>query len=327
MKTAIIVTLAMLLMAASAPAQDTAMTGFVDASYFENLANRAGEFGLDQAELDVDHQASEKTLLRADLEWVKVGDDFVAQVEQAFLQYTCSADWTFTFGRFNAPIGFEKLDPDEMYQYSHSLVFDYGLPVNLTGAMIGKTLGERFDVVGYGVNGWDINAESNKIKTWGGRLGYTGDISGAGVSVIGGKEGGGGAQEFNRTVFDADLGCTPDGWVFGADINHGKVTRGGADATWSGFLVMAHHDFTDRMGLTVRADYFDDQDGYVFGKVGGEAQTRSALTIAPTFVLDDGFGALIELRVDKSDQNAFADSDGKPTDMSTSVAFEMTYGF
>lgn len=327
MKTPLIVIL-VLVLAATALAQDTVFSGFVDASYFEKFADRGGEFGLDQAELDVEHRASDKTMLRADLEWLKDGDAFVAQVEQAFLQYTCNADWTFTFGRFNAPIGFEKLDPNEMYQYSHSLVFDHGLPVNLTGVMVGRPLAEHFDVVAYGVNGWEQNAESNKLKTWGGRLGYTGAISGVGASVISGKEGGGTMPEFTRTVLDADLACAPEGWVFGGDINHGTVDlAGGNEATWFGFLVMAHHDLNDWFGVTVRADYFDDQDGYVFGRVAGETQTRTALTIAPTFVLDEGFGALVELRIDKSDQDAFFDSDGNRTDTSTSAAFEMTYSF
>ena len=48
-----------------------------------------------------------------------------------------------TFGKFNAPIGFELLDAPDMYQYSHSLVFSRGLPTNLTGAMLAMDLGGR----------------------------------------------------------------------------------------------------------------------------------------------------------------------------------------
>ncbi|HPF71383.1 MAG TPA: porin [Candidatus Krumholzibacteria bacterium] len=322
------VALAALLAAAAAPAQDTAITGFVDASYFQDLAAKGGEFGLDQAEIDIEHRSGDRTMVRADLEWVKNGETFDAQVEQAFVRYTCPADWTLTFGRFNAPIGFEQIDPNEMYQFSHALVYTYGQPTNLTGIMVDRPIGERVTVTAFGVNGWDQNAESNALKTWGGRLDYTHGVVDGGIVAITGKEGGGAAPEFDRTVLDADLACTPEGWVLGADLNHGKVTEaGGAEATWFGFMVMAHRDFNSWLGLTMRADYLDDQDGLLFGPVGGEVQKRNAIAIAPTFVLDEGFGALVELRIDKSDQDAFLDSDGLPTDTSTSVAFEMTYAF
>jgi len=307
---------------------DTQLSGFVDASYFEEIANRGGEFGLDQVELDIEHRASSKTLLRADLEWVKDGEDYLAQVEQAYMRYDCGDDWSFTFGRFNAPIGFELLDPNEMYQYSHGLVFDYGVPTNLTGLMIGKSIDEHFDVVAYGVNGWEQNAESNRVKTYGGRLGYSTEISSAGFSLISGKEGGGDDPEFKRTVLDLDLGCSPEDWVFGAELNHGHVRLiDASSADWLAALLMVHRDFNERVGFTIRYDYFDDQDAWVFGPAEGQAQKRQAITLAPTFVLDEGLGALIEFRVDRSDRDAFVDRDGQPSKSSISIAAEMTYAF
>jgi hypothetical protein len=323
----IVVTALGLLVTAAVAQDDVAITGFVDASYFYDANAGSGEFGLDQAEVDITHRASEKTVVRADLEWIKDGEDFVAQVEQAYMEYTCRAGATFTLGRFNAPIGFELVDPNEMYQFSHSLVYTYGLPVNLTGAMVRLDLGGGLDARAYGVNGWDVNAESNKVLTWGGRAGYSRGPGAVGISAITGKEADASGLEFNRTVFDVDLSCKPDGWVFGADVNSGKVETGGTDRTWFGFLVMAHRDFNDWCGLTVRYDYFDDQDGYAFGLVGGEAQTRTAVAFAPTFVLDKGFGALVEARLDMSDQDAFIDADGEAKDAALTLAAEMTYSW
>jgi hypothetical protein len=259
---------------------------------------------------------------------VKDGEAYLAQVEQAYMRYVYGDDWSFTFGRFNAPIGFELLDPNEMYQYSHSLVFDYGVPTNLTGLMVGKSLDDHFDLVAYGVNGWEQNAESNRLKTFGGRFGYSGEISSAGFSLISGKEGGGSDPEFKRTVLDIDLGCSPEAWVFGAELNHGHVDlMDGSAADWLAALLMAHRDFNDWVGFTIRYDYFDDQDAWVFGPAEGQAQKRQAITVAPTFVLDEGLGALIEFRVDRSDRNAFVDRDGQPSKSSVSIAAEMTYSF
>lgn len=320
--------LMLMMLVAVATAGDTEITGFVDAAYFHDFNASQGEFGLDQVEIDIIHQASERTMVRADVEWVKDGNDFAAQVEQAFMAYTASCDWTLTFGKFNAPIGFELLDAPDMYQYSHSLVFDYGLPTNLTGVAVSRDLTETLDIIAYGCNGWDANTEDNENFTFGGRLGYAAPYGAtAGLSAISGKEGEGEAA-FTRTVYDVDLGYQTGQWTFGGEFNLGAVTMADdAEADWTAFLIMAHYDVNDWFGFTARYDTFDDADGYAFGLVGGEAQTRSSITLAPTFVLDDGFGALIELRMDMSDQDAFLDSDGEPTDSSTAVAFEMTYSW
>jgi hypothetical protein len=330
MNRAIISVLAVLALVGPAQAGDTPdITGFADASYFHDLNAGQGEFGLDQVEVDIVHQASDATMVRADLEWVKDGEDFVAQVEQAFMSYTCPGGYTLTFGKFNAPIGFELLDAPDMYQFSHALVFDHGLPTNLTGFMVGRDLSDVLDLVLYGANGWDANTASGKNLTWGGRLGFApGQGLAGGLSAISGKEENPLGSLFTRTVIDVDLGYESGPWVFGGEFNSGKVTLpDDSELTWTGFLVMSHYTVNDWAGLTVRFDHFDDADGYAFGMVGDQYQARQALTIAPTFTLDDGFGALVELRMDMSDQEAFLDSDGLATDSQTTLAFEMTYSW
>ena len=81
----ILIILLILTMTAAVAAQagnETTVHGFVDASYLYNNNAATGEFGLDQVELDVMHAASEKTSLRADLEWVKNGNAFDVQVDR-----------------------------------------------------------------------------------------------------------------------------------------------------------------------------------------------------------------------------------------------------
>ncbi|MEZ4387227.1 MAG: outer membrane beta-barrel protein [Candidatus Krumholzibacteriia bacterium] len=321
MRSMIVMTL-LLSLASLAWGQDTQLSGFADASYFYDANAQQGEFGLDQVEVDVTHQASAKTMVRADLEWVKDGDAFVARVEQAYMEYRRDCGTTLRFGRFNAPIGFELLDPPDMYQFSHSLVFDHGLPTNLTGLALSRQLSEQFDIVAYACNGWDLNTEDNKHLTFGGRLGYAAPYGAtAGLSAISGEEGVG-VDAFTRTVFDVDLGYTTGAWTFGGEFNRGQVTLDDASKLeWTGFLLMGHYDVNDWLGFTGRYDSFDDQDGYAFGL----AQTRSSLTFAPTFVLDDGFGALVEIRLDMSDEDVFTDSDGAPSGDALTMAFEMTY--
>lgn len=327
-----ILTAAAILVAGGALAQETEISGFADASYVYDTAEANGEFGLDQVEIDVVRRTGEKTVVRADFEWVKNGEAFDAQVEQAFMTYSCDGGWDFTFGKFNAPMGFELLDPVDMFQFSHALVFDHGLPTNLTGAAAARDLGRGFDIVAHVSNGWDRNSSAGGNATWGGRVGFASAGFSGGLSAISGKEredvDGAEGDAFTRTVFDVDLSYAGGAWTLGGEFNRGDVTveapGGDIDREWTGLLLMAHYDHTDRLGLTVRYDWFDDPDGWAFGDIDGEFQTIQAIAVCPTFALADNLGALLELRVEKSDRDAYADRDGDPADTSTVIAFEMT---
>ena len=332
------ITVAVLAVAAGAFAGDTpeptAISGFVDASYARDLTAGEGEFGLDQVEVDIIHQASAGIMLRADLEWIKDGEEHVAQVEQGFVAYTIQTGWRFTFGKFNAPIGFELLDPPDMYQYSHALVFDYGLPTNLTGLAVSRDLGHGLDLVAHVSNGWDADAATGKHVTWGGRLGFSrGGFSG-GLSGISGREdrdddGQADPLSFKRTVVDVDLKLERGSWVFGGELNQGRVTLSGADASrdWFGMMVMSHVGFSSWAGLTLRYGRFDDGDGWALPEVDGQPQTIESFTLCPTFTLHEGLGVLVEARFDRSDRDGFSDADGRPTDHRTVIAFEATFSW
>ena len=311
------------------------LTGFVDASYSGNLDMGTDTFGLDQVEIDVirgfagDPESKGphgNGLLRADLEWVKDGNDWVLSAEQGYLQYTpaFAPRLTFTLGKFNAPIGFELLDPNEIYQFSHALVFDYALPTNLTGAKVAEQISDRVDVQLYLVNGWDANdLDGAGPKTVGGRGGFIfPDRAAVGLSVITGDE----RLHGDRTVVDVDVSVTAvPRLLVGGEFNRGTIDYSpAATAHWTGVLAMAHYDFTDWLGLTGRFDWLDDGDGVVFGDF---PQTRTAFTLAPTLVLGPGMGALFEIRVDSSDEDSFLDPDHKLNGSATSAAFEMTYSF
>jgi hypothetical protein len=88
---------------------------------------------------------------------------------------------------------------------------------------------------------------------------------------------------------------------------------------------MNHWDFNEWFGLTARLDYFDDKDASRLGT--GIDEKRKAVAIAPTFGLGDGMGALVEIRVDLSDEETFTDKHGTPQKSAVTAAYEMTYSF
>ena len=292
------------------------ISGFVDTSYSDD--NKTGSVGgvtLDQVELDIEYSEG-NVGLRFDLE--SSGDGFgTTPFEQAFITYTFEGvgdeGTTFTFGKFNAPIGWELLDAPDMYQYSHALVFDNGLPTNLTGAMLSTAFG-MIDGTVYVANGTDTNAKNTQgsMKTFGGRLGIS-PIEGVniGVSLLIGDNNAGTFQTQKFNTLDIDL--TYEGienLIIGAEYNRSKNwTAVGSKSV--GYFIVGHYDFTDMFGATLRYGSFDS-DTAVNGK-------KTAVTGALTTALGGGLGALVEYRAEKDTAAGAADVN--------SYAFEMTYAF
>ena len=327
------------------------ISGFVDASYVYNSLNDSNTFGLDQVEIDLSRNLGDIGSLRADLEWVSDGEGgFTLDAEQGYVTLDLGLGLgegnypILTFGKFNAPIGFELLDAPDMYQYSHSLVFNNGLPTNLTGAMLSMDLGGGIDVVVHLTNGWDQNVDADTNKMIGGRFGYSHEeLGGIGFSAMRGDNE---VLVFNAavedlvsklTVYDIDLTLTPaPGLIIGGEYNNGKreLDLWDSETKWNGYMVMAHYAFTDVMGLTGRYDYFNTSTRTSTSSAPGlnhtieSDVTTQALTIAPTFALTDGLGFLMELRRDFSDDEIFGDPDeGEFEKSMVNFAFEMTYSF
>ena len=247
--------------------EDARFSGFVDASYSDN-SDGFGTFSLDQVEIDIEKKLDDKLTLRADLQY---GSDGVISggatggVEQGYLSYAVGSGTEISFGAFNAPIGFESLDPVDMYQFSHGLVFSNGLPTNLVGAKASTSVGESVDVVLYYVNGWDLATDNNNTKTVGGRIG-TKFLKGLtiGFSGITGAEQAANSEDVT-TVLDVDVAYDGiEGLLIGAEWNSGEAEKqgiGGGDAEWTAYSFMANYGVTDKVGVTLRYENFEDDDG------------------------------------------------------------------
>ncbi|MDQ6963502.1 MAG: outer membrane beta-barrel protein [Mariprofundales bacterium] len=298
------------------------ISGFVDGSFSGQSANRATAstgFGLDQVELDVEY-SRDNVGLRFDLQGSPSAGGSVSQdslFEQGYLYYTVSgiADEgvTFTFGKFNAPIGWELLDAPDMYQFSHALVFNNGLPTNLTGASLAAKLGVVDGIIYY-ANQVDTNGVTTTgIRSAGGRLGIT-PAEGVNVGISYLSTGNPGNTADRTLDIDFTYSAIAN-LLIGGEYNQVKALN----VTSGGYFITAHYDFNDMIGATYRYGTWDNDTNRA-GKV-------TSNTVALTTTLGEGFGALAEYRI-INNSTAVATGDGFGANFNTKAyAFEMTYSF
>lgn len=300
----LLVALAPLALCAAAHAEPArvSLTGFVDSSLGytftpEALTHDGVRLGLDQVELDVDATLTTGLRVRADLNWfpaeVLNPDDGAAYVidslvEQAFGEFFCSGDGHGFFvraGKWNAPIGFEVIDPTGLWQYSQGLLFTHAAPSNLTGVALGW-VGATTQAQLWVTNDWDLPT-TPKDASLGGRVQQAlGDVGTLGLSVMYGAL----VDDPGRLMIDLDLALTFGKLRLGAEANYGK--RG--DARSLGFLVSGNYAFSDRVSATLRVDYLD-RDIADFPYKG------ASVTGAGLFTLTPGLTLVAELRADLPD--------------------------
>lgn len=298
------------------------ISGFVDTAYYNDNAvgTTGGGVTLDQVEIDLEYQ-EDNVGFRFDLNAFPAGNAVVTSdnlIEQGFITYTfedmADEGITFTFGKFNAPIGWELLDAPDMYQYSHAMVFNNGIPTNITGAMLSGVAGV-LDAVVYLGNGTDLNsANVGGLHTYGTRIGVTPvEVLNFGFSYLVGDNNAGTILPVNKRFSTVDIDFTYTGvenLILGGEYN-ASTNWTGLDQKSLGWFVVGHYDFTEMYGATLRYGSWD-ADTNIVGN-------QTAVTVAATAALGGGLGALFEYRVDKNSLPAVRDV--------TSYAFEMTYGF
>ncbi len=293
-----IILITLVLIVGHLPGQnDLVISGYVDGSVAlpADTATNTG-FSFDGLEVVLEKEFAEGASLRADIDFVEDG----ASVEQAFISFKPFkvkgvATPIVTFGKFNAPIGYELLDAPDMWQFSHSLVFDNALPTNLSGVSISQDLGVGLDLVAYIANGWDVNFADDSLMIFGGRLGFGGiEGLGLGVSFIQ-KD----TQDNDMIIdLDGEVSMIPN-LILGFEFNTGTKDDAGEDI--SGWLVMANYALPF-MAVTFRQDAWGD---------------ASSTTISPSYGIADGAGMLFEYRID---------DDGAGT-TTNSAAIEFTFSF
>jgi hypothetical protein len=193
-----------------------------------------------------------------------------------------------TFGTLDAPIGFERDDEVLLLTPSTSFNFELARPAKLTGLFGTYTLSRKVDFTALVANGWDSPLDPNHGKTVGGRLGVLPtERASLGLSALYGSEGDVGETN-DRLLLSGDYAFEPGhDWIVAGEANYGKdidLPDGGGNASWTGAMLLVHHQVARHWGIAARAEVMDDKDGARTGV----PQTLTSYTIAPIYSIGVG---------------------------------------
>ncbi|MBO9729014.1 MAG: porin [Chitinophaga sp.] len=307
-----------------------------------SFTNSHNSFELGMVSLKVEHGFKKGSIV-ADLGFGKRAGEFSYNdapgssnglsmaIKQLYVAYQLTDKIKVSLGSFATHIGYELVDAYANRNYSMSYMFSYG-PFFNTGVKADIAITSSLSAMVGVFNPTDLKSVSqNNHKYIGAQLGfapaetpiklYLNYLEGKDTSGIQNHQVDLVATYQINKVFGLGYNATYSTY---SDTRVPKSTRD--NAKWWGNALYVNLDFTDKVGLTLRGEYFSDKDGLkVFGAVpdGGNV-------VAGTLTLNYKVGNLTimpEFRLDKASADIFSKSDGKPYDMTSNVLLAATYHF
>ncbi|MBI4383758.1 MAG: outer membrane beta-barrel protein [Nitrospinae bacterium] len=202
----------------------------------------------------------------------------------------------FTLGKFLSPVSFEQEDAPLMLQATHSLVYQFASPAEMTGLMVTYPFLENLEVRGVVFNGWNQQEDNNSSKSLAFQVAYAPTRwLDAKLSYLWGAEQANNTSD-PRQVVDGVITVRPwKGWLFGVEMAYGvdqnqSVTVPRTDAEWLSGQATAHYDWSRFFGTTARYSFYDDNNARPDIHP-TQARTMHEVTFAPAFHLfPDFFG-------------------------------------
>jgi Putative beta-barrel porin-2, OmpL-like. bbp2 len=253
-------------------------------------------------------------------------------VTQAYAQWA-GGPLTVIGGKYTTLAGTEVIASPSNNNVSRSMLFG-AVPFTHTGLRATWAATDTLSVIAGVNNGWDQLTDANRGKT--AELGLTWNpikpLTIA-ASAYDGPEVAAGGGNGSRTL--ADLVAS---WAFTDTLSIGleyltfSQDNGvvvGTKAKYSGFAGYFTWLFNPKWRLAVRAESFDDHDGFHFGTTGlptpGTKYKEGTVTVA--FLPADNFELRAEVRDDTADQAVFKQFDGTTSKSLMTMAVQGLYKF
>ena len=181
-------------------------------------------------------------------------------IKQAYISYSPSDKVKLTAGKWVTHFGYELLDPQLNRNYSMSYMFSFG-PFSHTGVKADFGLGDHFGLMVGIANPNDYISAGFSKKFILGQFSASFDKFSAFLNYVGGKDFDNAANNQLALTATAKLS---DKFSLGYD---GTVKfykpKGGSSSSWWGSALYLNVDPTEKFGLTLRTEYFDDKKGII----------------------------------------------------------------
>lgn len=329
---------------AKAPATSPAptITGSVDAYFrynfsnpksgflnnYTSFTNSQNSFELGMASIRADHTFG-KASGTIDLGFGRRAEEFsygnpdhptLFAVKQAYVSYAVSDKVKFTIGKWATHIGYEVTDAYLNRNYSMDYMFSYG-PFSHTGLRADIGLGKKSafmvgvanttdhvsDTVArkYAIAQFSTGTLNDKVKAY---LNYQGTYGGA----------------YNLSQFDLVItAAVSSKFSIGYNGTFQTVKPESTNSsTWWGSAVYLTADPTTAFGITLRAEYFDNQKAVV----SAPATSIFDVTLSPNFRVGN-LTIIPELRLDNGKDEIFEKNDGTATKSTFTGLLAATYHF
>lgn len=282
-------------------------------------------FELGMATIKLDHTVG-KVSATADLGFGRRAAEFsyndgasLASVKQLYISYVATDKLKFTIGKWATHVGYELVDAVSNRNYSMAYMFSYG-PFFHTGLKADISMGKKSALMIGVANPTDFSTTTSTTKVLLAQFSTAtkNDKLKAYINYQGGNTQ---STEFNQ--FDLVLmGSLSSKFSVNYDGTIYAVKSGKTSSNWFGSALYFNYDPTNKFGLTVRGEYFDDKNG--IATIGSDIV---AVTVSGNIKL--GSLTLIpELRYDNSSRVAiFEKANGTTTKGASSAILAAVYKF
>ena len=293
--------------------ENLSINGFIDASYSATdtdagtaagaAASEDAGVGIDEVELQFEvNFGAVSGSLHVDSEdgAGAASDETFGSIEQVHVTYSLDNGVSFTIGRYGSALGLEREDPAGLYTFSRAYddTFNLGDIDRAGGSVEGITVAYAADTYSVaasfeGANGANLETDDLNIEI---AASYTGVEN---LSV--------GLGYFVDNGADQDIVNIHAAYGLGKTTIAAEYTTIDNDAGENAFLLLADHDFTDKLGGAIRYSEWET----------GAATEAERFTIAPNYSISDNLGAIVEYSSTEDSVNGDSDL----------IAVELTYTF
>src|SRR5688572_9134685 len=258
-------------------------------------------------------------------------DDGITQaIKQMYVTYSPSEWLKFSAGTWATHVGYELLDPQLNRNYSMSYLFTNG-PFSHTGLKADITKGKHGFMAGIS-NATDFrmppDGQVNKKFVIGQYSFAASDNVKIYLNYVGGK----GPDTSKTNQFDAVATARLSDKFnigFNASVNNTQFWDGAKNLDgqcWWGSAVYLNVDPQSWFGLTLRGEYFNDDNQLKMFSAAPTGGNIFATTLSANFKLN-GFIFIPEFRMDNASQSVFIDKDGSPKKSFSSFLVAAVYSF